>query len=267
MYHLEYSLLQNPIGLHNTGTVCYLNSLLQVLVSCTSLHYVEWSNNSLEQFLKNIIMSGLKTDSSVRLLSLLRTKLHNSNYANSFGNGQESASEALTLLLNTIDNPSLTNMFIHRFRYKLVCDNCHYLSDEIKDHCILFDLFHANEISVENMAIQNTKLDSKCKCGSFLTKRSVLTMLPEIICCIFNIYYTKSKHEFPLQLEFPSNNTTLKYRVVGQIEHSGSLHGGHYWSRALRKKDIFLFNDMSYNTSKFEPNDSTYMVFYHLVKN
>lgn len=265
MKTLESIFLPKPAGLYNTGSICYFNSLLQVLASCTSLHY--WKSKSrtkleddFEKFIKNSI--NLDPMESTKLLNSLKEKNP------TFGNGQESASEALILLLNSINDTSLNNLFIHRFKYNIKCMSCFYTTETIKDHSILFELFHISEINEENMLNYKSILDDyKCeKCNKLgAVKCAKLTMLPEIIVCLFNVYYDKHIHKFPNFLEFPGLTNSLKYRVIGQIEHSGSLNGGHYWARAIRNSGVYLFNDHTYSKSIIEPTNNTYIVVYHLI--
>jgi len=265
MKALEPIFLPKPSGLYNTGSICYFNSLLQVLASCTSLHH--WKSRSkskLEDEFKDFITNSKVFDpmASSNLLNIFRLQVPN------FGNGQESASEALTLLLNAIDNNSLNNRFIHRFKYNIKCMSCFYTTEIIKDHSILFELFHTTEVNEDSMLIHKTLLsDYKCeKCNKIgAVKTARLTMLSEIIICLFNVYYSKITHRFPDFLEFPGMDEPLKYKIVGQIEHSGSLNGGHYWARALRDSGIYLFNDNSYSSSKIEPTSNTYIIVYHLI--
>lgn len=264
MIEFDYDLLPDPYGFNNTGSICYFNSLLQVLLSCTSLHRIDWKDsNYLETKFHNIINNS--NNLHPNMSSELLVELQDSN----FGHGQESASEALTLLINKINNKALNNLFMHRFRYTNKCNECGYTTEELKDYSFFFEMFHTDEVTVHKMAVQKTNLQDfeciKCKKNN-MTRTSVLTMLPEIICCLFNVYFVKKIHKFPQILDFPSvNGKKLRYILVGQIEHSGSLHGGHYWSRAVRKNGIYLFNDSSYSTSELEPTPNTYMIVYNFL--
>ena len=263
MIPLDPIFLPEPAGLHNTGSICYFNSLLQVLASCTSLHsWISTSGSELEDRFKEYIVKKFDPMVSTNLLVLLKKRVP------TFGNGQESASEAFVLMLNTINSNSLNNLFIHRFRYNIKCLSCFYTTKLTNDHSMLFEFFGNNEINVQNMLVQKILLsDYKCeKCNNIgAVKMSKLTMLPEIIVCLFNVYYEKKIHTFPLFLEFPGIEKKLRYIIVGQIEHSGNLNGGHYWSRALRKDGIYLFNDNTFSKSTIEPTANTYMVIYHLT--
>lgn len=259
---LEPIFLSKPAGLYNTGSICYFNSLLQVLASCTSLRYLLKSDSELSNVFKEHITTEFDPMASSIILSALTSKLPH------FGHGQESASEALNLLLNAINNNALTNLFIHRFKYTIKCLSCFYTTEKINDHSILFELFHISEVTPQNMSNQRSILhDYKCeKCNNIgAVKTSKLTMLSEIIVCLFNVYHTKVIHPFPQYLEFSGIDKKLKYMAVGQIEHSGTLSGGHYWARALRNDGIYLFNDNTYSKSTIEPTANTYIVVYHLI--
>jgi ubiquitin C-terminal hydrolase len=271
MIPLNYIFLPKPNGLYNTGSICYFNSLLQVLLGCTSLYsWIPDKKSQLAIVFKDILQNSSNLDpmSSTKLLLYLKNELKKNI---SFGNGQESVSELLMLLLNNINDINLTNLFTYRFRYNIICLNCSYKSEQIKDESILFEMFHINNLTENNMMNYNINLpEYKCeKCNNIgAIKKSKLTMLSEIIVCLFNVYYDKKIHTFPTYLEFPgNNNTTLKYTIVGQIEHFGSLNGGHYYARALRNNGIYLFNDNSFNISEFLPTPNTYIIVYHLIKN
>lgn len=214
--------------------------------------------DSFEYFIKNSEL--LDPMASNDLLNSLRELVPN------FGFSQESASEALTLLLNKINDKNLSNMFIHRFRYNIKCRTCGYVTNSSCDHSILFDMFHAPEINVDNMKSYSYELSDytcdNCKKKGTSIKIANLTMLPEIIICLFNVYHTKKIHNFPNFLIFGS----LKYVIVGQIEHFGTLNGGHYCSKALRRDGYYMFNDMFFNkVDSIEPTPNTYIVAYHLI--
>lgn len=263
---LQPIFLSDPYGLYNTGSICYFNSLLQILASCTSIYDITFNNsNAVENvFMKYVNMiknNNVDPNISSELIMTLHATLPN------FGNGQESASEAFVLLLDQINNRQLKELFMHRFRCTNICNTCKNITEEKKDHSVVLNLFHVTDLKATDILLQENKLsDYKCeKCkelGSVRTYR--LTMLPEIIFCTFNVYNIKSKHLFPDILIFPGTTGPLKYKLIGQIEHAGSLNGGHYWSRSLRKNNVYLFNDYSYQLSKFEPTDNTYIILYHV---
>jgi ubiquitin C-terminal hydrolase len=90
---------------------------------------------------------------------------------------------------------------------------------------------------------------------------------PEIFVCLFNQYADKKLRYFPQIFKIPNNkNGSLTYQLVAQVEHSGSLGGGHYVCKALRKDGAYLLNDSGVSTiTGLEPSAGTYMVFYQQI--
>jgi ubiquitin C-terminal hydrolase len=92
-----------------------------------------------------------------------------------------------------------------------------------------------------------------------------LKMLPEIVVIIFNKYGRKINCYYPSSLSFPAKNMnkkTIDYKLVAQIDHSGSMSGGHYVAKGVRGKEVFLFNDSSVSQSELGPTNGAFMVFY-----
>ncbi len=99
-----------------------------------------------------------------------------------------------------------------------------------------------------------------------------LSIIPEIMGIQINHRWDvvtkkdyKKNQYFPFELKFkkPNEDAYLHYRLVGQIEQSGSTTGGHYWARCLRNDGVYLINDSSVQKSKFEHTPNTCFVIYH----
>ena len=291
-----------PFGLNNTGAICYFNGLLQALAGCTALTravladpaylrrtvtgtallafveaYSRGASNNIAHH-SAAIQQALVADLTAR-----RPHVH-------FGSGQESASEALVHLLDMLELPGeapgsgqLTRLFLHRFRCDLRCRACGAISSTATDHAVNSNLFHIDQMAVPPGAdvarftaavcFQASELDTGAasgptpcaKCGAALQRVYYLTMAPEIILCMFNLYGPRPLREFPPQLCIPAlGGGGLDYRLVGQVEHAGTLAGGHYWARGLRAGGrVYLFNDASVAASEFAATPSTYIVAYH----
>ena len=271
MKKFNYLFLPNKFELYNTGSLCYFNSLLQVLATCTSIYFIEFNdNNIIEKIFHEFIISVTDNKIDPLISSKMLKSLYNKNSI--FGLGQESVSELFILLLNKINNKNLTELFMHRFRSRTKCNHCNFLSEEKKEYSTLFTMFHIDNDNINEKTIMYYETiinDYKCeKCNKLgVTKKCRLTMLPEIIFCIFNIYYEKKINYFPSSLQFPStNNSKIEYTIIGQIEHEGSLSGGHYWAKVIRRDGIFLCNDsILTNGHILSPSKNTYVIVYHLI--
>ena len=211
-----------------------------------------------------------------------------------FGGGQESASEALVHILDMMEPPRdtvstnfespITRLFFHRFRCNLHCRKCQKIVSNETDFSVVFNLFHLDRLqhrpnTVESFSkavrlqISSTEdyVCPSCKASTTAYRVYHLTMVPEIIICTFNLYVgyggERVVRYFPPRLELPATDGgKLIFKLVGQIEHSGSLSGGHYWARGLRGGgQVHLFNDTGVSPSLFTPTPSTYMVAYHFA--
>lgn len=260
--------LPDPYPLVNTGSICYFNSLLQALGTCTSIHSITFKDLSELEINMKIYMDMISNNNVDNIISSkILSSLH--NIKPNFGNGQESASEAFILLIDAINNDQLTSLFLNRFRCFTKCNSCNNISDEKKDHSIIINLFHIDNLTPENiLKYTNDIPDYKCeRCKNVGAIRYYrLTMLSEIIVVCFNVYFTKKKYNFPDILTFPGKEKNLNYKLISQIEHIGSLNGGHYWSRVLRKNNkCYICNDHSISESVLTPTNNTYIVMYHII--
>lgn len=292
----------SPCGLINTGAICYLNSFLQSLMSCTSLTAFFLSNE--ERFISegnlvaieyvNLIkhVREAKTHGQIfnptnifqSIISATKKKFPNKQ----FGRGQEDSGEGLHLFLDAIDCPELYKLFMYRYVVKIWCLTCiKEISGTTDESCVLeippnYSGLEAGDDGDKKIDPLNAHVrqymsmldDYTCptckqqKCCRIYQ----LACVPEIITIMFNKFFTKSHLLFPDTLSFPASpTTTVDYRIVATIEHSGGQSGGHYWARCLRAAvgtdteacKIYTLNDTSIGPGTFEPTQSSYILFYH----
>jgi len=198
----------------------------------------------------------------------------------------------------------ITRLFLHRFRCDVHCRKCGNLVSNTTDYAVNFNLFHFDQLRVQpanaadfSKAVRlqasmtedyrcpacpcttcgATPVEGKCPtCRAPAAKTTAfriynLTMVPEIVLCMFNLYDgfggAHRARYFPEHLEFPAcGGGLLVFRIVGQVEHSGALSGGHYWARGLRADGrVYLLNDTGVSPASFAPTANTYIVAYHYV--
>lgn len=188
----------------------------------------------------------------------------------------------------------IRRLFENKYTSQLMCWECKQVVSEITEYAVNFNLFHINKklspeafskaLKVHVSVTEDyrcpkcpcecgaTTIDEKCpNCGKKSNKVKAyrvykLELMPEIVFCCFNIYNEHKIHYFPNHLEFDAvGGGKLEYMLVSQIEHSGSLSGGHYWARSMRKNgEVFLLNDSSIYRSTFAPSNETYIVVYNM---
>lgn len=282
----EEAQLPEAYGLANTGVICYFNSLLQLIAGCTSIaatavvHSHEIYKTRTGRAFLEYLAAPTGGQSHTRLLDALRADLAERRPRVAFGTNQESASEALVLLLDMIEpDPApgqvsvpgpLTQLFQHRSRAELTCPACRRVVSATVDLSVVAYMGHyspGGAAFTESLRGHDSETtDFKCECGAAAgaaTRTYRLTMASEILIVAFNMYtsHGAGAREFPERFELPP----LAYRLVGQVEHSGSLHGGHYWARGLRRGGVAMLNDFSATPSAFAPTPYTYLLAYHMV--
>lgn len=101
-----------------------------------------------------------------------------------------------------------------------------------------------------------------------------MRLIPPILVVLFNQYQGHRQRYFPqrFRVEGANKGVWLRYRQVAQIEHSGNLHSGHYWTRGLRRVQTIvgpavqphLLNDSQVSPGQgLMPTPSVYTVIYH----
>lgn len=292
-----------PFGLENPGSLCYFNSLLQVLAGCTAFRravlaagpagFETATGRALEEFFRR---PGAGRESAAGLYEALRSDLAARKPAalKAFGPGQNSATEAFLLLLEMLEAPGapgaeapgaeaggrLAALFRHRFRCEIFCPRCRAPVSKTSDSALSLYLGHldgpapprtAEAFSRAVSCAVSAVEDFACPACPGAPKGGAvrvysLTMVPEVLFCHFNRYAPPpaSGRFFPEFLAFPAlGGGALRFRLVGQIEHSGGLEGGHYWARALRRGGSFCLNDAAVSRAPLAPTANTYVVVYH----
>lgn len=326
MEEYDADLVPPPYPQNNTGTTCYLNALLAMLVSLPSFTRAAVMNpayldrtdtgRALRQYVAAyayreggdgtprayLSPAGDIALQSTRVLGALSRDLAQRHRLR-FGGGQECASEALVKLLDMLEPPPaepekaspeasfeasvqspITRLFLHRFRYSMHCRECRQAVSKMTDHAIAFNMFHIDEEGKRpttpeefskalraRAAIVDAYRCEKCGAQARAVRADHLTMVPEIIICTFNLFYSETRRVryFPEEFTIPAapiGSGEHVFRLVAQIEQSGTRHAGHYWARALRADgQVYLLNDTSVTLSRFAPTPYTYMIAYHYV--
>ena len=284
-------------GFNNTGIICWFNSLLQALISdqyfINILKNINDKNNpsntlkELNNLIDKIDNNENIKDSSLQILRAIIVDLKNRKRNFDIGNSQQSSSEGLVLLLDMINNNQIDKLFNHHYEVVLKCDNNNeiiskerltnnifYLFDEkqLLERGLRNYIISHNDVLEENMIPESYKKKHVSK--NKYSRTYKLKYIPYIVIFALNRYFTDGKRyiqrndsiKLPDTFTLPSfNKKEILYKKISEIDHVGSLNGGHYVSRCLRNDKIYLFNDINVSLSKLETLPSTYLTFYTRV--
>lgn len=298
-------LLPAPFGMYNQGVNCYMNSLLQALITlgpfqkCVATHREQLEKDPLGRRLVALIRSAHERtqawDGSANLVQELRRE------GVSFGQGEESASEAFVLLLEHLDEASkkkdsFTRIFESEYWRAQKCTECGKKRERRITNCFV-DLFgiprdildQKNARRFGSWLEQHVDVVEDYHCTSSACNRKhdtvrldahlELEFAPPCLLLCFGAYraYGQETYDwwFPPQFTMVAQ-CTLTYRAVATVEHSGTLQGGHYWAKALRLPVVdgeasetalaYTLNDLStLELPELSASRNTYLVFYVMV--
>lgn len=238
----QYSLERaaKPNGFRNAGNTCFFNSLLQCLLSCTSIFDVLREHAKEEHIAKNPLAKrllalydqstkehpGVVNQSKNIWLEVLRFAQTRKDKVTMRLGQQEDAHEGLMMLLDIMESlPRVRQLFVHRYRTRILCQRCEeFVVDRREDNTVFevqpdlkndqdprfskIDPHYNKELSLnEFLRLQNSSVDKqhRCeKCGmtSMKFKTVNLCMVPEILPIAFKKYQRKIRTPFPEILEF-----------------------------------------------------------------
>lgn len=221
---------------------------------------------------------------SSRLLTVMFRELHRRKMQFNFGNRQECVDEAFILFLDLLDFEPINKLFNNKYSASIYCPECKVAVSTMTDPCqrkIEMFLTSAKNIKTEeefrNYILRHPSMHRGYRCercnkiSAETFRVYCLKMLREVLVITFNKYFLKTTMWFPEQLSFPAKDgSTLRYKLISQIEHSGTRIGGHYWANVVRPDAAgnpkwFYLNDSSVGVGKYCPSPNTYMIMYHMV--
>ena len=258
-----------PSGFTNTGAICWLNALIQSLLSCSVFNKTILENKDdlqktdLGRLLFLLVRDSLMEKSTNHYTGAIRNVLTSQK---NFGFGQECAEEGFHFLIDALNSNPVSYALTHRFRCSTVCFECKRVFSEGEDVNFTVKMFHYDGMNafLDELKYQVSDIDGRCTCGSEIKRIYRLTMLPEIVIVVFNKFKHKKLITFPQRFELDSlGGEKMIFKQVAQIEHSGNMNGGHYWAHCLRQGSVYCMNDSSCTRGSFNPTPNTYMVFYN----
>ena len=232
------------------------------------------------EYADSVVNNNVDPTISIKILEKLKAELKIKKPYIDFGIGQDSAGEAIIHLIDMLEVPNssfkispITMLFEHKITKDIYCENCKKkVTSSIDNSIILNDFDKKKPLNIlKNVSIhsklENYKCDL-CKEKDTSILKETIIVCPEIIIIRFNIYDHTQRKNNKLEKTFtmPGLNENYLYKLLGYVEHSGTLSGGHYWATCVRKKEIFIINDMNIIKSDFKNSSNIYLAVYHVFK-
>ena len=278
-----------PVGFHNTGTICWLNSILQAMVSssdlCSTIKNIDQTNASdlLLQLIDLIKKIDEHVDIQKKSIDILQTISHTNLI-----HGQQASDEGFIILLDLINNKEICNLFTHIYEIKLICKQTNKILSKERSINNIFYMFDERILEETNLTTcilgytHNLEDYTPQEHMSYHKKHYKykrvykLRRIPEIVIICLNRYRTtgkgniiarNNKIKLPQTFNIPDiDNKAMVYDKIAEIDHLGSLNSGHYICRAKRNNKIYLFNDIRCTEYRLETLPSTFLTFYQRLK-
>ena len=276
--------MNQVVGFNNTGVICWFNSLLQSLLSSTyfvkTIMLAQSDNeivNSIQHLIRDIDGSRNVYESSTILRALLRRlQAKDSKRFREFATGQQSASEGFTLLLDCLDVKNINTIFTHKYEERVVSQSDpSRVESKVIGYNNQFMVFDETELKrsglVEYLKYHEHPLDEykserkDADPDEKYNRSYILRFLPKVIVILLNRYFKRDRTIIlPAEFEVPSCqfNGFMIYKKIAEIDHMGSLNGGHYIAKILRKDKAYLCNDTEIMDYRLSTSPNTYMTFY-----
>jgi ubiquitin C-terminal hydrolase len=254
--------MENIVGLKNINSICYLNALIQSLLSCKK--FIEAIKNNKNKFMDETNVIGLLFYNIINKMENDIT-IDTDNYIMSLKLnfiGENCSHEALTFIIDKLHFEKLFNI---KFEKTIYCTNCDEITHQKIDTCAWYEYFtKSNEgelfTNIINRQIETIN-DYKCDICKEKKKHIFLNDLilsGEIFVIMFNQYKEKKKINYEKKL----NLSTGIYELVAKINHMGDENSGHYWMVRYTNNKTIAINDMQIMDINDNNSSNTYMLFY-----
>lgn len=281
-YDINYSI--PPVGLYNSGILCYLNTTIQTLLSVPifnkMIHDEKYENNKLVLEFRNLY-NDIKKYKDTRIYnlniyfkSLVGTPIIDGMQNDSF--------EILKFILELLP-VDFYNIFYLKYYLIIKCSNCNKVTNvntqneltvnlslkETPDGKVLDNDKNINDYIKCNINILEDYKCEKCNKKNTSIQFYKIGNIPNSIIISYhdnheNILRHKQRgiRHFPEQLNFTTKlKSNIVYIPVAHVKHYGHLHGGHYNGDFLRNntylqdKIIRIQNKMQTLTNKVQINN------------
>lgn len=229
------------IGFNNTGSICWLNSLLQALIACPEFLPSIQNKNGLT----NELLSPIDASYSQRVLKALRQGIEETGGSFNIAPSQECVSEGLTYLIDIINSKDTALLLAQKFNYFTKCTQC---NDEKKSMDSTYMTWIPEDWNIPPVRTKHLIKSYYCdKCTQISEAMKIESMcyIGKIVIYTLNKIHKKYIHQgVPASFKIPAlSGEAWIYNIQAVIVHYGKATSGHYVVYAKYGNDFYLFND------------------------
>ena len=276
-----------PQGLHNVGSTCWLNALLQALTSLPALgqellrldrHGTPIHADKLTSAYVNLLAG--RADSPAQILDALGTWMRGQKKASLLEYKQECADEAFTMMVDAL---GVSELFANAYQLTTVCPVCGEINVGARDNSIAIPYYatYGRSRTVADFSEHLRRHRSECdsftcavcrRTSTRVARTETLKKIKELCVLVNSARFGDEPPNtdapwYPCELIFPSRTGgDLHYILVATVEHVGTRSSGHYTARVLRGSQWYLCNDANVTPiANADPRAETFMVMYALA--
>lgn len=249
------SIIVTPRGIKKLSNTCYMNAVLQCLLSADVfntklLSYVNNNDNKIHPLILQYCKIITSTDNIINPTNFY------SLISNTFvEHKQHCAHELIGYIMNiftTVDD--IKELFYGQYKESLCCGVCNKIDIKYTDYMdIQFQIPNKTNPDIQDCfkyyctteKLDDMRLCSQCDKKTITYKKIGFHKHANIAIFMFKRFNFQLgiKNNTPIRL-YNNINIDNKYmRLVATINHFGSLHNGHYVAQILRNNVWYMAND------------------------
>lgn len=259
--------MEKDVGLKNINSICYLNVLIQSLLSCDG--FVSAIKANKEKYMYDTNVIGLlfyniiyKMEHDIDIDEDNLTMSKKLEFV-----GQNCSHEALVFI---IDKLHFEKMFDIKYEKTIYCIECDDITKSKIDTCAMYEYFTSPKdgdfISIINRQIESSENDYKCD----ICNKKKHVFINDLISSskIFVITFNQFEEKKIIKYKNVIKLSTGIYKLAAKINHIGNKDGGHYWMVRYKNNKTIAINDMNITGINDDNNNVyTYMLFYIKTNN
>lgn len=245
-----------PFGINNQNNVCFINSMIQFLLSSPYVNRILLTECDMQNRLQHILHIVLKhVINKSGIIITYKTAQFVCKILNVSYDEQNDMMEFLGKSIEIINNKQITDMFKNEYECYLVCKDCGE-SKKIANEENIFIQIDTDNIDENGILNSFHNIDGvkceKCK-NENLCKKNILSYLPANMIFMHRLRGNVLKNK----LVFNLKSGRFNYILVSMVEFFGSNNYGHYTAISTRKCGIFRNNDEHImKVNSFQSNNS-----------